>query len=117
VVTMNTIQERNQEVYEKAAVVWGTFGVINVAKEECAELIVALCKIDRTINKGSFKDLASEVADVEIMLEQIKLIFKNECGGNFEDLVSKEKDRKIKRLENRLNKEIKKDLAKLKNKS
>lgn len=62
--------------------------------EECGELFQAISKN----NRGMEANIAEEIADVEIMLEQIKHIFK--CHGE----VNKWKNKKIVRLCHRVEK-------------
>lgn len=57
---------------QEAIKIFGDSAQIDIAIEECAELIKALCKIKRG---GFISQVAEEIADVEIMLEQLKLIF------------------------------------------
>jgi len=63
-------------VYKKAVEKWGVASQIKMAIEECGELIVKLCKLDRKVNGSTLEELSAEIADVEIMLEQIKEMFK-----------------------------------------
>lgn len=80
----------------KAAV--QTFGVdaqINIAIEECAELIVALEHWKRGRNTEA--DVITEVADVQIVCEQLGYIF-----GCFD--VTVEEAHKLERLEERIKK-------------
>lgn len=78
-----------------------TFGTDTRAKmtiEECAELIVALNKYffrGNIIKNQAIDKVASELADVEIMLEQMRIIFGNE-------IIDKHKEQKLKRLRRRL---------------
>ena len=73
-----------------------------MAIEECSELIKALCKYDRyfadeDVDKRILRlNIIEEMADVEIMLEQLKLMF--DFNGDFE----KAKESKLKRLARRL---------------
>ena len=62
------------------------------AIEECSELIEAICHKHR----GRKHNIAEEIADVEIMLEQLKII--NNCG----DKVAKIRKSKIDRLYQRV---------------
>lgn len=62
-----------------------------VAIEECSELQKEITKIIR--NKGNLENLAEEIADVEIMIEQLKYMYK------LYNQVSVHKREKIKRLE------------------
>ena len=68
------------KIYEAAINKWGKDAQIKQAIEELSELITALCHADRG-RRGHPPDvpvkeaIADEVADCEIMLEQVKLIF------------------------------------------
>lgn len=87
---------RDRMVFDTAIRTYGKNAQINVAIEECAELIVALQHHAR--NKCAAKDVVSEIADVEIMITQLKMIF----GDND---VENEKKIKIQRLADNLLKE------------
>ena len=63
----------DKEIYCTAIMKYGTFQQELVAVEECSELIQAIIHKHR----GRPHNLAEEIADVEIMLEQLKLI--NDC--------------------------------------
>ncbi len=78
-------------VYRNAIMTYGEIAQIDVAIEEMAELIQALSKYKR----GKEHNVEEEIADVSIMLEQLKIIFDNRK-------VKKIKRRKIARLESRL---------------
>ena len=69
---------------------------ITVAFEEMSELQKELCKYLR--GRGSFEHIAEEIADVEIMLEQLKMLFF--CT----DDVRNERRRKVERRKDRLDK-------------
>ena len=91
-------------LYERAIKKWGEAAQIDIAVEECAELIKALVKCTRKTNGSTIIDILEEMADVEIMLEQLKLIFNYDF--QFTIPTSKFyaiKDAKLKRLEKRLN--------------
>ena len=62
--------------------------------EEMSELQKELCKFKR--GKSNISNIAEEIADVKIMLEQMALAF------DIEDKVELQKDLKIKRLEERI---------------
>lgn len=70
-----------------------------VAIEELAELQKELTKTLR--GKSNISNLLEEVADVEIMLEQIKLLF-----GFKEEDINIKKEQKLKRVEQRLKQKI-----------
>lgn len=64
--------------------------------EEMAELQDALCKFKR--GRRTAEDIAEEIADVGIMLDQAKLIF------HVEEEVEAQRARKVARVEERLKK-------------
>ena len=54
---------------------WGFNAQIGQAVEECAELIVALQKyVNRTPSTGMVENILDEIADVEMMLAQMRLV-------------------------------------------
>ena len=73
-----------------------------MAIEECSELIKALCKYDRyfadeEIDKKILRlNIIEEMADVEIMIDQLKLMFDH--NNDFEQA----KEQKLKRLAKRI---------------
>lgn len=85
----------NQEVYQKAIKTYSEVAQMRKTQEECGELVAAIgqnidCRID-------VHALASEVADVEIMIEQMRMIIGKEK-------VDAAKAYKINRLRERLEK-------------
>lgn len=74
----------DQEIFETAIKVYGDFNQENMAIEECAELIQAINKKHR----GLKHNIPEEIADVEIMLEQLKIA--NGCHEEVE-AIRKEK--------------------------
>lgn len=78
------------DIYKKAINTFGESAQMIVALEECSELQKEISKIIR--EKGDLENLAEEIADVEIMLEQLKLIF------TLHDKVVTKKGEKIERL-------------------
>lgn len=78
-------------IYQMALANWGEKSQVNMAIEECAELIKVLVKYGRKINSSSDVDVQSEIADVQIMLNQLKIIFD-------ENAIEKIKTKKLKRL-------------------
>ena len=83
----------HREVYEQAVEEWGREAQIMMAIEECSELIKELTKLYRgdTVDQN----VAEEVADVEIMMEQMRILFGDKN-------VHKHKLRKLDRLNTRL---------------
>lgn len=62
------------------------------AIEECSELIQAICHKQR----GREHNIAEEIADVEIMLEQLKII--NDCKDEVEEIRKYKIDRLYQRV-------------------
>lgn len=91
---MNKIEKK--QIYKKALDKWGTQAQITMVFEEMAELQKELCKNLR--GNDMVEDIAEEIADVEIMLEQMKIIFE------IEEDVKKFKEFKIERLAETLQK-------------
>lgn len=90
-------QERlinKKEVYKKALETWGREAQITMVFEEMSELQKELCKALR--GNQVTGNIAEEIADVEIMLEQMKLLFE------IEGLVRANKIYKLERLDERL---------------
>ena len=95
--------EKDEKAICKMAVdAFGPESQIDMAIEECAELIDALCKFRR--QRVGTIDIVTEVADVQIMCEQLAYMFG-------EITVADERKRKIERLEKRIIKHGEKDLA------
>lgn len=65
------------QVYVEAIQKWGAESQLRQTIEECAELIVALSKALRG-KEGHTTAIIEEMADVEIMLNQLNLIFGRE---------------------------------------
>lgn len=84
----------NNELYQRAIDKWGVNGQLTVAVEELSELTKEICKMLRNI--GNINDLAEEVADVEIMCEQLRHIY------SIDEDVDDWKKYKLNRLANRL---------------
>ena len=92
------LKERN-EAYLKAIKKWGVKAQLEMAQEEATELALAIRKQIRKNDDVSFSNLVEEIADVEIMIEQITLMH-NDLG--FRQMVDSQKSFKIKRLLKRL---------------
>ena len=90
-----------QEIYRKAQKKWGKQLQLVVAMEEMAELTKQISKEIR--GSPNHKELASEIADVRIMLEQIEFLMGQESLVPFKEMVESEYVFKLKRLEGRLN--------------
>lgn len=88
------VKINKSEVYAKALKIYGAIAQIQMVFEEMAELQKELCK--RLRGKPNRSNIAEEIADVYIMLEQMEQHFE------IETLVEKFKEGKIKRLARRL---------------
>lgn len=87
-----------KQVMEQAIDTYGEWCQILKAIEEMAELQKELCKhLNDELSTGRLDAISQEMADVEIMLEQLKIIY-----GNSER-VEEWKKLKLLRLEYRLN--------------
>lgn len=94
IASMISTEEQNNKLYNKAINFFGINAQTRIFIEECAEAIVEVAHYYNR-GKGSLDDVASELADVEIMLAQMKIIVNNEAG---EDLVGNYKHVKLNRL-------------------
>lgn len=93
-----TLDER-KKAYTNAYIHYGESAQILVAIEELSELQKELCKFFRHRNDNTdinIDGIIDETADVQIMLEQIQMIF------GIEDCVQKRMEYKINRLNERL---------------
>lgn len=72
---------------------WGEDVQIDIALEELGELVTALSRLRR--HRVTEADVAEEIADVQIMLDQMQIVFD-------EPDVDAEIERKINRLRDRL---------------
>ena len=84
------------EIYDYIIKTYGGDAQHVVAMEECAELIKAISKYLRTGDIDDIDNLIEEIADVEIMLEQLKFIH---C---IDGRVKMTKEDKIQRTYNRI---------------
>ena len=84
-----------ENVYKQASDKWGEKAQIIVAIEEMAELTQALTKYLRTDQLCD--NIAEELADVEIMTEQLRLIF-----DKLKYDIDRHKEAKIFRLQKKL---------------
>lgn len=80
---------KTSDIYAEVLYLFGKQAQKEMAKEECSELINALCK--ETRNRVTPEDIIQEIADVQIMCAQLSMIY----GV---DKVAKARDRKLRRL-------------------
>ena len=86
--------EKERAVFQKALKTWGGEAQVLYLLEEMAELQDALCKHKR--GRRTTADIAEEIADVGIMLDQMKLYF------HIEEESQAQRARKTARVEERL---------------
>ena len=91
-------EEARKALYEKAIELWGVPAQVMMVMEETGELLSALGKFDR--RRASEADVITELADVAILVEQMAIVF------GLDDF-KKEKERKLERLKERLDKSFK----------
>lgn len=82
-----------RKILSEAIFVFGTNAQEKQAIEECAELIVAI----NHKHRGRKHNIPEEIADVEIMLEQLKII--NNCASEVQEI----RKMKLNRLEDKVN--------------
>ena len=64
-----------ERVLDEAVRVFGAKHQCMIAMEELAELIQAISKVNRERSEKHIGNLAEEIADVSIMLEQLQIMF------------------------------------------
>lgn len=79
-----------QRIYRAALTAWGADAQTLMVFEEMAELQKELCKAAR--GKDNREQIAEEIADVEIMLEQMKVL--HDCA----EAVTAYRESKLRRL-------------------
>ena len=87
-----------RNVYETAVMLWGVDSQVKMLFEEMAELTQAVCKYFRKPSSETFTHINEEMADVEIMLAQMRVMFGNEATDRY-------KAKKLARLEGLVNDE------------
>lgn len=67
--------DERQQILHDAIDWYGMTSQVDMAIEEMAELTQAFCKIKRAWSKEAFANILEEIADVQIMLDQMRLIY------------------------------------------
>jgi len=91
----------NEELYRKAYRTWGIGAQMDMVIEEAAELIQAIRKSDRNGILREQENLVEEMVDVEIMIEQMKVIL-NDLLHSYPPLYKNKREHKLERLADRL---------------
>ena len=90
-------KRRETILFNKAIAKWGRLAQVDMAIEEMAELTLALCKSKReTKTKDWLDNVYDEIADVLIMLDQLRIIY-----GDV-NMVDIKRSQKLERLAKRL---------------
>lgn len=71
---------------------------LDMCTEECAELIQAISKFKRKTGGKYTANLIEEMADVEIMLRQLKIIFS--CKSEVTRIIKEKIARQLERIDN-----------------
>ena len=87
-----------ESIYQKAIDHYGIRSQMIVAIEELSELQKELTKVLR--DKADYRHLAEEMADVEIMMEQLRLMF-----HPITNMIGEYKENKLLRLNHQINEE------------
>ena len=85
----------SDERIKKIAEFYGKESQLDILQEECAELVQAISKYRRG---GSFQLTLEEIADVEIMIEQIKYLNTDAENRMIEKIRDGKLDRQIQRM-------------------
>lgn len=91
--------ELRKPIYNMAMNTWGKQSQMEMAQEEATELALAVRKQLRKNTEASYMELVGEIADVEIMIEQMEFMHEDK---NMRVLIENTKVNKIKRLLGRL---------------
>jgi len=83
---------KNKDIYNQVISKLGTISQMDMCIEECAELIQAINKVKRNNCEANKLNLLEEIADVEIMIEQMRIMV------NQDKIIDKIKKEKINRL-------------------
>jgi hypothetical protein len=89
-------------ICKQALAKWGKVTQILMCIEELSKLICALAKADRKINSVTKEEIASEIADVQLMLKQMQIVF-----GINDIVIASIEEEKLDRLKGYLLKEEK----------
>ncbi len=94
-------RKNRERLCDMALKLWGVEAQVDMAVEEASEFIKAICKARRVCGEIEYLYLFEEMADLEIMLEQMKQIF------GCHEVVEEQKQRKLARLEKTIHEEVK----------
>jgi|APCry1669189204_1035204.scaffolds.fasta_scaffold184397_1 NTP pyrophosphatase (non-canonical NTP hydrolase) len=81
-----------EQLYDAAILRWGIPSQLKMLAEECCELAVVVLKQGREFNGAGRNELAEEIADVELCIEQVMHCLK------LNELVADWKEKKLRRF-------------------
>lgn len=96
--TIQSLELEYRDTLRAAIKKWGKQSQLNMFHEEIGELLQAVNKFNRKHDFETRDNLLEEIADVEIMLAQLKIII----GGNPNAGIHVHKREKLERLKKRL---------------
>lgn len=82
------LSDKNESILQLAISSFGRTSRINMAIEEAGELITVLAKRNRRDNGSTLDEIVDEMVDMQIMLDQLKIIF-NDGDDYFEKTMIK----------------------------
>jgi len=85
-----------QELYEDAIKLWGKESQVLMAIEEMGELLQVLSKVTRKVNGCPVIDVINEIVDVDILLQQLKVVF--EVKDKHYNIIKAKKLQKLKSI-------------------
>lgn len=91
------IKEVRIKLYKKAIEKWGERSQLEMAQEEATELALACRKFIRNPGEKQYTNLAEEIGDIEVMIEQLKLM-----NPSIQLSIDRIKEIKLERLKRRL---------------
>lgn len=90
--------EQRKIIYKDSIDNFGQNLQFDVSVEECSELIKAIIKLKRNATIKNLNDLCEEIADVEIIIEQLRYIASCLHKENLIDTIKEEKLIRLKNL-------------------
>ena len=87
----------NHDLNKKAVQRYGMPIQSTIAMEECAELIQAISKMKRDASDRNYEHLLEEMADVYIVLDQLKYMF-NVKSDDLENMIGFKQNRNFVRM-------------------
>ena len=74
-VQVRGMKHTETEILNQAIRQWGAESQVYMLLEEIGELQQAVCKLRRNNSQGTFENFVEELADVELMIDQMKVLY------------------------------------------